>query len=365
MGKVLMYEAEMRRKSVLKLSRFLVAGLITANLGGVIAISARVYPHKGNSRVISNLPQHIGNRISPCKGRSKELNKRLLEADVEKYRSGEAGGLGGIFFCREAFPTLKKYALDPDPNVRSAIAYHLRLYYSPEALQLLVRQIERYPSDRSVFAYAAVHPCYFFRKVKTQSLTQVLTARIKSQDNDFPREEIYLLGCLAPKDPEARKFLEEMSQPAFPLRLSGNEKQSLLKLITYALAEVGSREAEEKVLAEIEAATASGDAADVQSTLNESGGFTNCRIIQRFARLILDKRPLSFDVADDHAKIRKVHVLIGDLAIRTFTSRYGTKFTGAGEDYSLEYTTHTDAEMERIYQRVKRALDSGKFSTCG
>ncbi len=357
-----MSKDEKSNKALSKPPKFLLTGLIVACLVCVISISARLYSPKGNSGVKGYLPQHIGDRISPCKEpNGVQVNKELLEAVIEKYRRGEPVA-DGIFLCREAFPTLKKYALDPDPNVRRAVTGHLGVYYSPEALQVIVQQIEKYPSDPNGFpaVYAGKYPCHFFRKIKVRSLTQALTTRIKSRDNDFQREEIYLLGCLAPKDPQAREFLEQMSQPSFPLRLSESDRQALLKLITYALAEDGFREAEEKVLAEIEEAAT---AADVESVLYNLKGFTNCRIIQRFARLILDKRPVSFDVADE-GRIKQVQVRIGDLAILTFTSIFGTKFTGTGNDYSIEYTRYTDAEMERIYQRVKRALDNGKFSTC-
>lgn len=322
-----------------------------------------VYPlSKVKNGVVGIPAQHIGDRISSCKEpKGVQVNKQLLEAVIGKYRRGEPVA-DGIFLCREAFPTLKKYALDPDPNVRGAITSHLRLYYSPEALQLLVRQIETYPSDASAFPafYAAKSPCHFFRKIKVRSLTQVLTARIKSRDNDFQREEIYLLGCLAPKDPQARKFLEEMRQPSFPLRLSESDRQALLELSTYALAEDGLKEAEEKVLAEIEDATATGDFGTVQSALYKAKGFTNCRIVQRFARLILEKRAVSLEVLDE-GKIKQRQVRIGDMAISTFTDLLGTQVTG---EKDVEWKPHPDAEMERIYRRVKRALDSGKFSTC-
>lgn len=331
-------------------------------LVAVISISARPGSAGIENGIRSVSVQHGGNRISSCRGQNGVVvSKQLLEAGIEKFRKGEAS-LGGIFYCREAFPTLKKYALDPDSKLREAIAYYLRLYYSPAALQVLIQQIERYPSDGSAmpYAYASEHPCYIFRKIKTRSLTQALTARIKARGEDQNGNEIRLLGCLSARYPEARKFLEEMSQPPFAVHLSENDRRDQLNLLAYALAEAGAKEAEAKVLADIQAATATGNPAAIQAVLEKVKAFSNCRILQPLAQLILDKRPVSLDVAEN-GRIVKLQARVGDLAVSAFTGAFGTEVTGEND---VEWRPHADAEVERIYQRVEKALMSGKFSIC-
>ncbi|HEV7476039.1 MAG TPA: hypothetical protein VGN90_18425 [Pyrinomonadaceae bacterium] len=329
---------------------------------GALGISARPRPASFAGHSMSIAVQHLGNRISSCKGqKGVEINKRLLEAGIEKLRAGEAE-LDGIFFCREALPTLKKYALDPDPKVREAIAYRLKLYFSPATLQLLIQQIEKYPSEASAvtYTYAADHPCYFFAKVKTSSLTQALVARIKARNEDEGATEIRLLACLSRKDAPARKFLEEMSQAAFPVHLSEDDRRDQLNLVTYALAEAGVKEDEAKVLADIEAAAATGNPAAIQAVLEKLKGFSNCNILQAFARLILDKRAVSLEVADN-GKIGKLEARVGDLAVSAFTGAFGNAITGESD---VAWKRHTDAELERVYQRIKQALAGRKFSSC-
>jgi hypothetical protein len=298
------------------------------------------------------------------------ISARALEADIERFRRNESIELPGRFYCREALPTLKKYALDPDPRVREQITRYLNDHYAPEALQALVRQIETYPSDKSAFpyAYAARYPCHFFRAIKVRSLTSTLTIRVNSRNNAFKREEIYLLGCVAPKDPQARKLLEEMSQASFPLSLSENDRRVFGELVTYALAEAGSKEEEEKVLADIETKSNAGDPRVLQSLLEALQGFTNCRILLRYAQLITDKRDgpeaelnPEARMSPGQTEIRRVRLRIGDVAISSFTYALGTKVTG---EINNQWRRHTDAEMERIYQRVKKSLESGKASTC-
>jgi hypothetical protein len=299
-----------------------------------------------------------------------KATRKALEAEVEKFRRGESSDLRGGFSCPEAFPILTKYALDPDPKLRERITFYLKDSLSPKALELFVRQIETYPLDKNRFPafHAAEYPCHAFETIRVRSLAEVLTARIKSRDTDFNREEIYLLGCLGRKDQQARKSLEAMSQPSFPLHFSENDRRFFVKLVTYALAEAGSKEAEEQVLAEIETGSKSGDPHAIKALLEEFQGFTNCRILLRFAQFITDKRDgLETDLNPEarlsggRIELETIRLLIGDMAISSLTYVLGPKVTGE-TDYKLR--RHTDAEMERIYQRVTRAVESGKFSTC-
>lgn len=296
--------------------------------------------------------------------------RKDLEAEVEKFRRGESSDLRGGFSCPEAFPILTKYALDPDPKVLERITFYLKDSLSPKALPLFLRQIETYPLDKNGFPafYAAEYPCHAFETIRVRSLAEVLTARIKSRDTDFNREELYLLGCLGRKDQQARKSLEAMSQPPFPLHFSEDDRRVFVKLVTYALAEAGSKEAEEQVLAEIETGSRSGDPHVIKALLEDFHGFTNCRILLRFAQLITDKRDgLETDLnpearlSSDRIELKTVRLRIGDMAISSLTYVLGPKVTGEKDN---ELRRHTDAEMERIYQRVKRAVESGKFSTC-
>ena len=304
-----------------------------------------------------------------CGGINKDINRPALEAIIQKWRRGEPVA-DGLFSCRKAFPTLVKFAFDPDIKVRERATFFLGQHYSPAALQALVRQIETYPLDKTAFSYVYVarYPCNSFRKIKVRSLTPALTTRIKARGTEFNREEISLLGCVAPRDPEARKLLEEMSQASFPLRLSENDRRVFDELMTYALAEAGSKEAEERVLADIESKSNAGDPRVLQSLIEALQGFTNCRILLHYAQLITDKRDgpeaelnPEARMSPGQTEIRRIRLRIGDMAISSFTYTLGRRVTG---EIDNQWRRHTDAEMERIYQKVKKALESGKFSTC-
>jgi hypothetical protein len=304
-----------------------------------------------------------------CAGVNKDISRPRLEDIVEKWRRGESVA-DGQFYCRKAFPTLIKFALDPDAKVRERVTFFLSQHYSPAALRALVAQIETFPLDKSQFPefHAAKYPCHFFDAIKVGSLSQSLTARIKARGTEFRREEIYLLGCVAPKDPQARKLLEEMSQASFPLRLSENDRRVFDELVTYALAEAGSKEAEERVLADIESKSNAGDPRVLQSLIEALQGFTNCRILLHYAQLITDKRDgpeaelnPEARMSPGQTEIRRIRLRIGDMAISSFTYTLGRRVTG---EIDNQWRRHTDAEMERIYQKVKKALESGKFSTC-
>jgi hypothetical protein len=151
-----------------------------------------------------------------------------------------------------------------------------------------------------------------------------------------------------------------MSEPSFPNSLSEGDRQDQLNILTYALAEAQLKKAEEKVLSDIGAATATADPGAIQSVLSKAQGFTNCRILQLLARLILDKRPVTLEVPEE-VKIKQLQARIGDMAVSAFTGLLGTKVTG---EKDVESKPHTDAELEGVYRRVKKALDSRKFSTC-
>ena len=313
------------------------------------------------------VPAQVGG--NQCGGVESEISRPALKAIVESWRRGESVA-DGRFSCRKAFPTLIKFVLDPNPKVRERVTFFLNQHYSPAALQALVRQIEAYPSDKSAFpaVYAARYPCHFFGTIKVRSLTQALTVRVKSRDSNFNREEIYLLGCIAPKDARARKFLEKMNQASFPLRLSEDDRRVFGELVTDALAEAGSKAAEEKVLAEIETKSRAGDPGAIQSLLVALQGFTNCRILLGYAQLITDKRDGPEAELNPEARLRsgqteikKTRLRIGDLAISSFTYALGTKVTGETDN---RWKPHTDIEMERIYARVKKTVESRKFSDC-
>lgn len=307
-----------------------------------------------------------------CAGINKEVNAKALEAVIQKYRRGEPVA-DGLFSCRKAFPVVVKHALDPDPKVRERMTFFLGQHYSPAALQALVRQIEKYPADQSAFpaAYAARYPCYFFRRVRAPSLSRALEARIRSREGEFKRDEIHLLGCLAPRDARARTLLEEMSRPSFLPRLGAEERDDFSRLVTYALAEAGAKEAEGKVLAELDEQSRAPDAGGTLRVLEELKQFTNCRVLRRYAQFITDKRPGREvqKISDPNDPAYKtgnglVRLRVGDDAIRRFASVYGAQVAGISEDDLSGTRAFTDEEMDSVYRRVKRALGGGRFGTC-
>jgi LVIVD repeat len=85
------------------------------------------------------------NRL-PCKKLPEGVSRKQIIENIEKYRRGEESILdGGSLGCQEAFPILKKYALDPNPKLREVITRYLgTAYYDysnrfyPRVLELLL-----------------------------------------------------------------------------------------------------------------------------------------------------------------------------------------------------------------------------------
>lgn len=311
------------------------------------------------------------NRL-PCKKLPEGVTRKQIEEDFEKYRKGEITILeSGPFNCQEALPVLKKYALDSDPRLREIVTlalgtayYDLYKSFYPEVFELLLLQIEKFPLYKSAFpqSYAANYPCYRYKKIKNkQQLTNALISRIKYRNREFSRDEIYLLGCLSRHEQKAKQFLLEIKQPDYQSQLDETDRQNQKELISYALAEAGLKDAEDKVLADIEVMTASSDANQVQSILDDAKSFTNCRIVRRYISLIEDKREISKSEYQN-GEIRQLKGRVGDMAVSQFTSLYGSEVTG---EKDVSFRAHTDAEMERIYKRVKSFVKRKVTDSCG
>lgn len=298
------------------------------------------------------------NRL-PCKKLPDGVTRKQLIEDFEKFRKGEttindSGPLG----CEEALPVFRKYVIDPEPKIRAIVTLYLgSAYYEfntsfyPKVLALLMLQVQNFPFDKGEFppSYAANYPCYFFKKFNGKQLTNSLIHRILYRNKEYNRDEIYLLGCISRREPKAKDFLMQMSQPSFSTGLSEDDRRNQIENITYALAEAGEKAAEEKVLADIDSVNATVDADRIQGVLDDAKSFTNCRIVKRYISLIKDTRQIS-KAEYQNGEIRQLTGRVGDIAVSQFTSAYGTKATG---EQSVSFRGHSDAELQKIYSRVK------------
>jgi hypothetical protein len=287
-------------------------------------------------------------RPHSCKAANRQVDRKVIQADIEKYRRRETPTIESAYElinCTEAFPLLQKYALDPDPEVRGLITDYVGRFSSPERLQVLVRQIEAYPLKNAGMRYAYQYPCRSFSQIRQQSLGAALFSRIKDDYGDVHRNEIYLLGCLAPRDRQARAFLAELRGSSFPTKLDEGLRAYQLFQVNLALAEVKQPDAIRDALARIDGEAKSERYDQLKSLVEQAQETSNIAILRRLSEFIRDKRTGPSAYGD---------IRIGDVAAEVFTRKLGAAVTG--EKVTGDTRRHTDEELEAIYRRVKSYL---------
>lgn len=292
-----------------------------------------------------------------CRATKRKVNRKVIEADVEKYRRGESPTIESAYElinCIEAFPLLQKYALDPDSNVRELITDYVGRHSSPQRLQLLVQQIEKYPLKNAAMRYAYRYPCRSFSQIRKRSLAGALISRIKEDAEDVHRNEIYILRCLVGRDLQARRFLEEMRDPSFPTRLNESLRAHQLFEVNLALAEVRQPDAVRDALKRIDEQANSATYDELKALVEQVREILNIEILRRLSEFIRDKR----EGPGEYGGIR-----IGDVAAGVFTRKLGSRVTG--DKKSDNWVRHTDEQLEQIYKRVKSYLERQKVGSKG
>ena len=316
--------------------RLIVSALIFINALAVGSMVAQQGPHS-------------------CKAARLKVDRKVIEADVEKYRRGESPTIESAYElinCTEAFPLLQKYALDPDSKVRELITDYVGRHSSPQRLQLLVQQIETFPVKNAAMRYAYRYPCGSFGPIRTRSLAGALISRIKEDPENVHRNEIYILRCLVGRDIQVRKFLEEMRDPSFPTRLNESLRSHQLFEVNLALAEVRQPEAVRDALTRIEEDAKGASYDQLRSLVEQVREISNVDILRRLSEFIRDKR----ESPDEYGGIR-----IGDVAAGVFTRKLGNRVTG--DKQTENWFRHTDEELEQIYRRVKSYLEKQKVGS--
>jgi hypothetical protein len=284
------------------------------------------------------------------------VKNRVLEAAVEKFRTGEflEGEYKLVFmYCREARPLLKKYALDPDRNIRNTMTDYLGFMQSRFNLEVLIMQVEAYPLVSHTAAYKiSTYRCEELNRIKTDRLVGLRNALIR-REREVPEwfygDEVRSLGCLARNDQPARELLEQMLTPGGNIHIGERDRESLRPLIIRAFAGLARADAVNYVLAEIDAADKQGNPRDMWAVLESTLYFLNPVVLERLSRLILDKREGgSLEVNGSQQNLR-----IGDLAVSAFTVRLGRQATGQKDP---QWRPHTDEELGKVYSRVQKYL---------
>jgi len=238
-----------------------------------------------------------------------------------------------------------------------------------QVARLLVKQIAAYPlNNRGVDELYSHFTCPIVRQVRTDRLINALITRINTADvhpssTSDKASEIYLLGCVAPRDGRARQFLESLRSESFPTKLTPELRKSQLSRVNFALAEVNNSGAVATALAGIAALAAAGTPNDVDILLREGVRRTdNCVLLNRLASFINDEREGPTIYLGDGVKTLRLRY--GDIAVLAFTNRFGTRVTGY-EYKNDESQRHDEAELDQIYRRVKKYLDQqcGQNST--
>jgi len=309
---------------------------------------------------------YVASGVSEVRGQRRcKVNLRQVERDIERYRRKETPGIDSkreLIECRETLPLLEKYIVDPDPDLRGLLVDYLSYSHRPSAqvARLLVKQIAAYPSkNRAVDQLYSHFGCPMVRRVRTRPLTNALITRINAADVNpsstlDKAAEIYLLGCLSPGDASARSFLKSLRTESFPTKLDPELRKSQLSRVNFALAEVNDSAAVAAALAEIDALAAGATPNDVDILIREGVQRTdNCVLLNRFASFINDKREGPTIYLGDGVKTLRIRY--GDIAVLAFTNRFGARVTGY-EYKNDESQRHDEAELDQIYQRVKKYL---------
>ena len=293
-----------------------------------------------------------------CKKANVNFDRKKIESDIQKFRRGETPTIESrpeLIKCLESVPILKKYLLDSNPDVRNLITDFLGYHILPERLPLFTKQIESFPLKNNGIQYAYKYPCKQYRKIKSKRLTNALINRIKSPSDSVHDQEIYLLGCLAKEDSQAKHFLQGMRQTSFEHKLSDQERKSQLMNINYALAEAGDIEAENLVLNEIDNNLKENETVILQFLLGKVRGFTNCRILLPLSQLVLDERNVPMDFLGD----REGKLQIGDVAVSIFATVLKDNLLGENGSIRKAYSLE---ERQKIYQDIQKELK--KVNTC-
>ncbi len=288
-----------------------------------------------------------------CRTKTRQISRKEIVADIEKYRKGETPVIeskGELISCLEAFPVLKKYIFDRDPNIRDLLTEFLGYFLFSNRLPLFLKQIEMYPLKTNALRYASYYPCRQYRRIKSKALTNALIKRIKSLKNDAADDEIYILGCAAPQNARAKQFLEELRQNSFQSGLTADERRSQLRNVDYALAEAADAGAEKSVLADFEGVLKN-ETETLEFLLGDLRGFTNCRILLPVSRLILDER----NAPESYLQNKEIKLRIGDLAVSVFQTLLEKN---AVPKATIERIPRTLEERNEIYRQVQAKLKS-------
>jgi hypothetical protein len=293
-----------------------------------------------------------------CNSKNRHVDPKEVARDIENYRKGESPVIesrGELISCLEALPVLKKYLLDPDPNIRDLLTEYLGYFLFPNRLPLFLKVIETYPLENNAIRIAYNYPCRQFRRIKSKSLTNALIKRIETLENYGAGMEIYLLGCLAPRDLRAKRFLEEIRENTFTFRykLTVNYREAQLRDIDYALAEAGDSAGEKLVLADFERikneSVKNNEIETLEFLLGTLRGFTNCRILLPSASLILDQRA----VPDNYLQKGDEKLSIGDLAVNVFATLMEKNAAGKA---AIERKLRSLEERKEIYRQIQIKL---------
>ena len=292
-----------------------------------------------------------------CRSKSRKIDLEEIVRDIENYRNGESPVIesrGELISCLEALPILKKYTLDANPKIRDLLTEFLGYFLFSNRLPIFLKQIETYPLNNNATRYAQKYPCRQFRRIKSKSLTNALINRVNSLEDSNYDSGIYLLGCIAPRDSQAKKFLEEVRKPTFQHKLTTGERGGQLRDVNYALAEAADAEAEKIVLADFENIK-NDEKETLDFLLGTMRGFTNCRLLLPLSSLILDERSVPATYLAETEK----NMQIGDFAVSIFPTLMEKNVEGKA---AVERKPRTVKERKEIYRQVQIKLR--KFPLC-
>jgi hypothetical protein len=97
--------------------------------------------------------QNVQQPAHPCKRTNVKVDAKVIVAAIESYRRKETPVISSaneLINCTEAFPILKKYVLDPDPDASFLLSKTVDWQKSPVHTSTAESEVERGVRDRGI-----------------------------------------------------------------------------------------------------------------------------------------------------------------------------------------------------------------------
>jgi len=308
-----------------------------------------------------------------CSGAlAEDMSQQATEA-VEAARDHNFGPVSVLttspLKSKEALPYFKKYATDPDQNVRAAVIDIAGAAHTSDAVPILAQMIP----DHTI-GIEAINALYnfsdksFLRKNGGEPLKANLLLRLKLEGQYAENETVLLLSCF-PQDAEVLRGLVAFRGDTSSQRRFVSQN---VMFADVALSELGQKEA----LARVETTIQQGDIGLVPALTMKLDFIDNPKLLKSLLPLLKDQRSTKNGITtttsrrSPAAPIVETHTeywRVCDMALLGLTRKTGIDIsiadvmTGIREhDPALHPRNYTGAELKVASERLSSYFDAKK-----